>query len=88
MMAKYIDSDALKNNLISHGAICDFGQYLIDIQPAADVRPERHGGWQHNGNGGAVCTCCKGVSDEPFAIYYDYCPNCGAMMDGKEHSNG
>ncbi len=83
-MVKYIDADALKNKLISSGAIGDFGLYLIDIQPAADVRPERHGGWQHNGNGGAVCTCCKGVSDEPFAIYYDFCPKCGAKMDGKD----
>ncbi len=60
----------------------------LDNIPAADVRPERLGGWQHNGNGGAVCTCCKGVSDEPFAIYYDYCPNCGAKMDGRDGERG
>ena len=67
-MARYIDADALKNELISSGAICDFGKYLIDIQPAADVRPERHG----------ECGGDAKVNTNP------YCWKCGAKMDGKD----
>ena len=37
-MAKYIDAEALINELQSHGAICDFGVFLIEKQPAADVQ--------------------------------------------------
>ena len=38
IMAKYIDAEALINSLQSHGAICDFGVFLIEKQPAADVQ--------------------------------------------------
>lgn len=79
-MARYIDADALKNELISSGAICDFGKYLIDIQPAADVRPERHGEWLYCGDG-YECSECGGdakVNTNP------YCWKCGAKMDGKD----
>lgn len=78
-MAKYIDADALKNKLISSGAICDFGQYLIDIQPTADVRPERHGKWLHCDDGLCECSECGEVAGDNF---YKFCPNCGAKMDG------
>lgn len=43
----------------------------------ADVEPVKHGEWA-----GTVCCCCG----ESTVNYYDcdYCPNCGAKMDGKE----
>ena len=73
-MAKYIDAEALKNKLISSGAICDFGQYLIDIQPAADVRPERHGEWLWLDDGFYECPECGAFASakNPF------CWKCGA----------
>ena len=45
--------------------------------PAADVAPVRHGEWA-----GTVCTSCG----ESTSDYYDcdYCPNCGAKMDGDD----
>jgi len=65
--------------------------------PAADVRPERHGRWVWNPNGmdwnlGAwQCSeCCanSGFSCDLYInphifINSNYCPNCGAKMDGE-----
>ena len=57
--------------------------------PAADVAPVRHGRWVDN-----HCTACgmmpmgdemwKLCDFEPprFEKFMDYCPNCGAKMDG------
>lgn len=44
-MAKYIDAETLIDELKSAGAICGFGEFLIERQPAADVRKEirKHG---------------------------------------------
>ena len=55
--------------------------------PAADVAPVRHGRWVSVPHKLArVCSVCN--RDEPYkfadidADVYDYCPNCGAKMDG------
>ena len=54
--------------------------------PAADVAPVVHGRWVNHfdymmeRSGFFVCDSCKKMSREK----YDYCPNCGALMDGKE----
>lgn len=52
--------------------------------PAADVRPERHGKWEHiqskkHGNF-YVCSECYGV--HPFE--FKFCHWCGAKMDEEE----
>lgn len=59
----------------------------IDSEPAADVTPVRHGRWVSVPHKLArVCSVCN--RDEPYkfadidADVYDYCPNCGAKMDG------
>lgn len=87
-MPGYIDADALKNKLISSGAICDFGLYLIDIQPAADVRPERHGEWITRHDGLPFCSECNYNGLGYIAVDLGYCPNCGAKMDGKDGDSG
>lgn len=51
---------------------------VIRAQPAADVQEVTHGEWC-----GTVCSnCTASISD-----YYDcdYCPRCGARMDGEEN---
>ena len=56
----------------------------IEIQPSADVAPVRHGCWI-NENFYTHCSACG-----KMAIYdkygqefeSDYCPHCGAKMDG------
>ena len=52
-----------------------------------DVAPVRHGRWIDKGEY-AVCTECGGRSStqydgvEPIPLMTQFCPNCGARMDG------
>lgn len=59
---------------------------LIEIIPAVDAEPVRHGRWEWK-NGKEFCSVCK-KQNEPKRHFedgtveeYDYCPNCGAKMD-------
>ena len=53
--------------------------------PAADVAPARHGQWEP---GNPICPVCgenkfKGLDADIWCDWLpDYCPNCGARMDG------
>lgn len=55
----------------------------IEDAPAVDAAPVVHGEWieLHEENGHEVGTCshCRHVR-----IVDNYCPNCGALMDGGE----
>lgn len=91
-MAEYIDKNALDKALTvaaANGkdkdrrtwakAIC-----VLHDMPAADVAPVVHGRWvTHYRSGtpvaeGYVSTCCDMWSKRKS----NYCPNCGAKMDG------
>ena len=50
----------------------------IEILPAADVAPVVHGHRVDNGGSYARCSQCDGV----LPLCANYCPNCGAKMDG------
>ena len=59
--------------------------YMIEDMPAADVAPVVHGRWEEASDGdGIVCPFCR--TDFCTIIYdteyFNYCPNCGAKMDG------
>ena len=91
-MARYIDADKLAKDLdenVLNDPNCPMfiattvDQY-IGTAPTADVHEVRHASWTHDDEGNAICTGCKGRSSEIFAIYYNFCPDCGAIMDGKE----
>ena len=64
-------------------------QYL-EIIPAADVAPVRHGRWigYHEADigydeYGVRCSNCNfEVEDHEVDFVMNYCPNCGAKMDG------
>lgn len=83
-MSRYIDTEELKhivNNSKYYGTerqidFCD----MIAETPTADVEPVRHGRWLDSEIGGAkICSLCHshiGLSG------FDYCPRCGARMDG------
>lgn len=65
-----------------HGGICaKTGAYCnLGACPYEDLQkfaPVRHGRWLEDG------TCSKCRCDIPV-MEDKYCPNCGAMMDGKE----
>ena len=55
----------------------------IKEAPAADVVEVRHGRWENGGNG--LYDTCTACGEEIYlAIPMNYCPLCGALMDGKE----
>ena len=68
--------------------------YDVAMLPAADVATVRHGRWislTDCSNAGVYCSVChKKIYKEDYAICNrknklrsDYCPNCGAKMDGE-----
>lgn len=59
------------------------------MAPAADVAPVVHGRWinKTNHNRAVVeqrvdCSACGHIFWHTSAMSYNYCPNCGAKMDG------
>lgn len=71
---------------------------VLDEQPTADVVEVRHGEWMWDDNaidwgiGAWVCSNCHGRNDNIYAVKNtdpyiwvgsQYCPNCGARMDGR-----
>lgn len=55
---------------------------IAALQKRADAVPVVHGYWlygdEYAGHHDVDCSVCK----ESAHTYYDYCPNCGAKMDG------
>ena len=62
-------------------------RHCVDGKPAADVAPVRHGRWEP---GNPICPVCgenkfKDLDADVWADWQPkFCPNCGALMDGKE----
>lgn len=54
--------------------------------PAADVAPVVHAQWIEDGSGIIICPECK-RGYNLIAKFTNYCPACGAKMDGKEGAN-
>ena len=59
----------------------------LEIIPAVDVATVRHGRWIYHpvdlfpGDFTQECSCCH--EEEYLTLYnVNYCPNCGAKMDG------
>lgn len=95
-MSEYIEKEALrqfpirkdhydKENGDEHfifgiEAVLEYAENL----PAADVSPVVHGRW----NADETCSCCgekstEGLDAEKWNYWFpDFCPNCGAKMDG------
>lgn len=88
-----IDADALKTHVCE---MCDDGQReckgdescailcWINDMPTIEAEHVRHGRWDDS-NDGIIpyCTVC-GRSHRCFDRTPNFCPNCGARMDGKE----
>ena len=67
---------------------CEKFEAAILKIPAADVAPVRHGRWLGWGKSGTptyenygTCSVC-GEDAEIYTEHRNYCPNCGAKMDG------
>ena len=88
-MTEYIERKALRDTLYDADAITMSGVKILNQFPSADVAPVRHGRWVDN-----HCTACgmMPMGDEMWELcdfepprfekFMDYCPNCGAKMDG------
>lgn len=76
---RLIDADKLMENKfkndISYNAFCN----LVKRQPSIDA--VKHGRWTRLGDNSYKCSECGEVS----CCFADYCPDCGARMDGEEN---
>ena len=92
-MAEYIEKEdieqkiqlGLNNLVLGHDAIEILG--MIYEMPAAYVAPVRHGWWVHEhiseGYAWVICSECEAVIHKILINKrLNYCPNCGAKMDG------
>lgn len=62
-------------------------QMVIERIPAADVAPVQHGRWIED-HDYLKCPECSVMVKRDFTFFdigdWNYCPNCGAKMDGAE----
>ena len=83
-MTEYIEREAVlkeAESRIMWGASAAAVYELIRDAPAADVAPVLHGRWVASHDEFCQCSLCK------YPVYAawnttNYCPNCGAKMDG------
>ena len=79
-----------------NGAMCRACEHqddmdIIEDTKAADVQPVKHGRWiTWDDSGFTKCSCCNSeyyISDLQVVGdsegFVDFCPNCGARMDGE-----
>lgn len=98
-MAEYIEREALsqwchetmsvQSTTAGMMFVREFWNKVMDT-PAADVAPVVHGRWINKTdiNRALVeqrvdCSVCGHIFWHTSALSYNYCPNCGARMDGE-----
>ncbi len=80
-MAEYIEREKAIGLIERYGG--DIAVREIKRLPTADVRPERHGHWIISCDG--YYPYCSECTKEPQGrVMTDWCPNCGAKMDGED----
>lgn len=80
MDKEYIDREYYCNNICRcPGTECDKTKCPIWIAPAADVVPVVHGEWEYYTHTMMACSICKRHVPRHKS---EYCPHCGAKMDG------
>lgn len=72
---------------------CDYIRNKLEELSSAAVAPVRHGRWilKNKVYGDYECSVCHGMDSNCTGCYSDhyaakqnFCPNCGAKMDGRE----
>lgn len=93
-MSEYIERDrllkVLEHNFCGTGG-ADVMRQLIEMQPAADVSPVRHGRWIYGEDVDIQCSVCGAdalTKGDYRQTRSNYCPNCGARMYGEESNDG
>lgn len=88
LMEALTNSDAQRRIRAMSGAEAyDEFLTLLNAAPAADVAPVRRGLWVYGADEHgcyALCSICKDSFYVQMAVreHTNYCPNCGAKMDG------
>ena len=91
-MAEYIDRNAFLERMKKTNRYFDV-KHDIENFPAADVAPVVHGRWDDSGrytfpsgNTAVRCTNCGcALTESEYRLNnWNYCPVCGARMDGGE----
>ena len=85
---RLIDANPLIEHLVKckteckgiFGSVCVAIKCFVEQMPTVDAVEVVHGRWIPCTNGGYHCSVC----DKRFGFVFDnnYCPNCGAKMDG------
>ena len=94
-MAEYTDREELRAAMqhIYNDPTCPMHisaeiEQIIDCAPAADVASVVHGRWilERTPDGKPYCFHCSACDSDyhhiGITVATDYCPNCGAKMDG------
>lgn len=83
-MDDYIKREALRDALYDADAITMNGVKILNQFPSSDVAPAKHGKWETNSDrpDSLICSICKCGFDMWKHDPHNYCPNCGARMDG------
>ena len=95
-MAEYIEREAAYEkcgwyNTVNGKSVCAVRKDELAAIPAADVAPVVQGVWKvgytdkENKTTGVECSECGAFYELDlfdFGLCYNYCPNCGARMDG------
>lgn len=100
-MAKYVKYDDVLDTINSLGYSCETDEQAdgwdnaIDTAierlkniPAADVQEVRHGHWIQIDDAKCKCSICDTIAFialYPSSSDKNYCPSCGARMDGDPH---
>lgn len=96
-MAEYIEREALKNEIATSTEPFNTGSVFraINRQAAADVATVVHGRWDDSGrytfpSGSTAVRCtncgCALTESEYYLNNWNYCPVCGAKMDGGDNT--
>ena len=75
----------LQDKLTKNGLL--IAKQIVSKQPTIEAEPVRNGRWKKK-NGEIYCSSCKKCNwSESFELMlrrFNFCPNCGARMDGEE----
>ena len=92
-MTEYIEREAALEESVELYYWCGYEDrygYFVPVDAiqcihAADVAPVRHGRWETNSDrpDSLICSVCKCGFDMWKHEPHNYCPNCGAKMDGE-----
>lgn len=94
-MADYIERKAFLEHMKKTNRYFDV-KFDIEEFPAADVAPVVHGRFSEtdrlirDGKSkvyGWECTVCKRFTRSPFVDSWNFCPNCGARIDGGDNDD-